>query len=232
MSNLTLNDKLTIVSQMYGEESVLRAAISSIPYVGGALDIMFSSKGQSYIITRIEGFIEELKAQVSHLEESKVNHEFLESEQGFDLIVKAFNSSARTRQREKIKLYAKILKGALTKGKEFEEDEAELYLKIVEELSIKELQVALLLYKLKEIDKRDPEDDNPNAKQDGMSTDSSWIAKLYPQYNQDELISILVRLERTGLIKEKTGSFLGYSGGQYMINALFRRFINFIEKID
>jgi len=128
MSNLTISDKLAIASQMYAEESVLRAAISSVPYVGGALDIMFSSRGQSYIIRRIEGFIEELKEQVSHLEESKINHEFLETEEGFDLLVKAFNSSARTRQQEKLKLYARIIKESLTAGKEFEEEDAELYL--------------------------------------------------------------------------------------------------------
>lgn len=61
-----------------------------------------------------------------------------------------------------------------------------------------------------------------------MPNDAWWLSKKYPEFDKDELLSILVRIERTGLIKELVGSFIGYGGGQYLINPLFRDFMNFI----
>lgn len=229
MNTDTVKDKIVKASQVYADQTFLRAGINAIPFVGGSLDVLLASKGQNFVIRRIESFIDELKKEISDLQETQVNKELLETEEGFDLIVKAFNSASRTRQQEKLKLYARIVKSALTDSKEFEEDEPELFLKIIEELSVKELRVAKCLYELKEIKKQDPEDDNPNGKQDGMTNDAWWLSKHYPEFDKDELISIFVRLERTGLIKELVGSFIGYSGGQYLINPLFKRFMNFIE---
>lgn len=227
-----LNDKLIQASKVYGDQTVVRAIINAIPYVGSSLDIILSSSGQKFIIERIEKFINEFKEEISQLQETQLNKRYLETEEGFDLIVKAFNSAARTRQQEKLKLYARIIKGALTEGKEYEEDEPEIFLKIVEELSVKELRVAKYLYELKEIKKKKPDDDNPNKKQDRMTNDAWWLSKHYPEFDKGELVSILVRLEKTGLIKELVGSFLDYGGGQYLINPLFRRFMNFIETLD
>lgn len=227
-----IKDKLVQASKVYADQTAVRAAINLIPYVGGSLDILLSSSGQNFVIRRIETFISELNDQIGQLDKSKINREFLEKEEGFDLIVKAFNSASRTRQNEKLKLYAKIIKGALTEGKEYQEDDPELYLQIIEELSVKELRVAKCLYELKEVKNKNPEQDNPNGKQDGMTNDAWWLSKQYPEFNKDELVSIFVRLERTGLIKELVGSFIGYGGGQYLINPLFKKFIDFIGQLD
>jgi len=227
-----IKNKLVQASKVYADQTIVRAAINAIPFVGGSLDILLSSSGQNFVIRRIETFISELNNQIGQLDKSKINHDFLEKEEGFDLIIKAFNSASRTRQNEKLKLYAKIIKGALTEGKEFQEEDPELYLQIIEELSVKELRVAKCLYELKEIKKINPEEDNPNGNQDGMTNDAWWLSKKYPEFDKDELVSIFVRLERTGLIKELVGSFIGYGGGQYLINPLFRKFIDYIGEID
>lgn len=227
-----IKNKLVQASRVYADQTLVRAAINAIPFIGGSLDILLSSSGQNFVIRRIEKFISELNNQLGQLEKSKVNHDFLETEEGFDLAIKAFNSASKTRQNEKLKLYAKIVKSALTEGKEYQEDDPELYLQIVEELSVKELRVAKCLYELKEVKNKNPEQDNPNDKQDGMTNDAWWLSKQYPEFEKDELVSIFVRLERTGLIKELVGSFIGYSGGQYLINPLFKKFIDFIGEID
>jgi hypothetical protein len=226
-----IKNKLIQASKVYADQTLVRAAINAIPFVGSSLDILLSSSGQNFVIKRIETLIAELNNQLGQLDKSKINHDFLETEEGFDLVVKAFNSASRTRQNEKLKLYAKIIKGALTEGKEYQEDDPELYLKIIEELSVKELRVAKCLYELKEVKKKNPEQDNPNGKQDGMTNDAWWLSKQYPEFDKDELVSIFIRLERTGLIKELVGSFLGYGGGQYLVNPLFKKFIDFIGEI-
>lgn len=218
-----IKSKLVQISKGYADQTMIRAAINLIPAVGGSLDLLLSSSGQNFVIRRIEKLISELSEQIGELNESKINHAFFEKEEGFDLVIKVFTSASRTRQNEKLKLYAKIIKGALTEGKEYQEEEPELYLQIVEELSVKELRVAKCLYELKETKSKDSENINNN--------DALWLSNKYPEFDKDELVSILVRLERTGLIKELVGNYFDYDGGQYLINPLFKKFIDYIGEI-
>ena len=225
-----LKDKLVQASKVYGNQTLLRVGINAIPFVGGSLDILLSSSGQSFVIKRIETFINELNEQVSQLTEDKINKNFLTTEQGFDLILKAFNSASRTRQQEKLRMYARIVNGTLTEGKDFEEDEPEMFLRIIEELTVKELRVARCLYELKE--PKEPKDQQ--GADDGIdrgNNDADWMSNKYKEFDKGELISIFVRLERTGLIRELVGMYLGYMGGRYLINPLFKKFMKFMDEI-
>lgn len=224
-----LKDKLTEASLAYADRTILRAGVMAIPHVGGSLDFLLSSSGQKFIMKRIEYFITELQNELANLKENQINKDFFETEEGFDLIIKAFGSASRTRQVKKLNLYARIVKSAINDSIDFEEEEPEIFLKIVEELSVKELRVAKCLYELKEIKKQNPEDDNPNKDQNVMANDAWWLSKHYPEFDKDELISIFIRIERTGLIKEFVGSYISYTGGKYAINPLFKRFMNFLE---
>ncbi len=221
-----LKDKLVLASKVYGDQILLRAAINAIPTIGGPIDILLSFSGQNFVIKRIETFIKELNEQVSQLTEDKINKDFLTTEQGFDLIVKAFNSASRTRQQEKLRLYSKIVKGTLIEGKEFEEDEPEMFLRVIEELTVKELKIARCLYELKET-----KEQNENDGIDCGENDADWLSNKYKEFDKDELISIFIRLERTGLIRELVGMYMGYMGGRYLINPLFKKFMTFIDEI-
>jgi hypothetical protein len=215
-----IRESLTKASEIYSDQVIIRAGINAIPFVGGSIDVILSSLGQKFVIKRIEDFITELKSEVELLESQKINHDFLNSEEGFDLIVKSFNSASKTRQREKLRIYAKILKNALTSGKAYEEDEPEIFLKIVEELSIKEFKVATLLFKLKA---------NLKPHESGRITDVVLLANENSDFDKDELVYILVRLEKIGLIREHMITVLGAGGGSYKVNKLFVKFMDFIE---
>lgn len=224
----TIKDKLVRASQIYGEQTIIRAGVNAIPFVGGSIDILLSSSGQTFVTKRIENFIYELQNEISFLQKDKINNKYLESEEGFDLIIKSFNSASKTRQQEKLKLYARIVAGAITEGKEYDEDEPELFLKITEELSVKELRIAKCLYEYKELKKikKDVESGNKDT------TDAYLLSQTYPEFKKEELISILVRLEKTGLVRELVGMYLGYMGGQYLINPLFKRFMTYMQTLD
>ncbi len=215
-----LKETLQRASEVYGDQIIIRAGINAIPFVGGSIDILLSALGQNFVIKRIEHFIAELNSQIALLDSNKINHDFLKSEEGFDLIVKSFNSASRTRQREKINLYAKILKNALTEGKEYEEEEPEMFLKIIEELSIREFKVATLLFKEKV---------NMRPHESVRTVDALSLAKENSEFSRDELVYILVRLEKTGLIKEHIFTVHGSGGGSYQVNKLFIKFMDFID---
>ena len=214
---------LVKASKVYSDQTLIRAFITAIPYVGGSLDILLSSSGNTFAVRRIESFIADLTQEISNLKETQINKEYLQTEQGFDLIIKAFNVSARTRQAEKLNLYAKIVTSALLDGKEYEEDEPEVYLRIAEELSVKEFCVATVIYDLNERNKLD------KTQEGRMGINAAILTKDYPEFEKDDLVSILLRVEKIGLIKELVGSYMDYEGGVYHVNPLLVGFMNFIE---
>jgi hypothetical protein len=223
MNNIKIQSK--IYSSFYNDLTHLRALISSVPFIGSQLDLYFSTPGQKFVEERLEYMIAQLENEMNAVQEHLINKENFNTEENFDLIQKTFLAAAKTRQRNKLNVFAKIIKGSLIIQNK--KHNPELYLSIVDELSERELQIALLLFDVKEKRKINLEDESES--QDGISNDSYWFSKHYPEYTQEELEYIFPRLEKTGLVKELVGSFLGYGGGQYNPTSLFSDFINFIE---
>jgi hypothetical protein len=219
-----INTQLKIYSSAYNDLTHLRAAISAVPFIGSQLDLYLSNPGQKFVEERLQYLIDQLQEQMNEIHENAIDKRLFDTEEGFDLVNKTFAAATRTRQTEKLKVFAKILRGALTIKKDVHDPE--LYLRIVDEMSDKELEVALLLYEVKQ--KRKIKVEGDNEAQDGMSNDPYWFSKNYPKYSKAELEYILPRLEKTGLVKEVVGSFIGYGGGQYNPTSLFTDFIKFI----
>ena len=136
----TINKALTKASKTYAKNVFLRGLVNFIPYVGGALDIVFSEKWNNITQRRIEDFMDCVKQEFAQIEESKINKEFIESDDFADLTIKFLISSARTRHHEKISLFAGILRGATTTD-EFDMDEFEEILPTFELVSVRELLI-------------------------------------------------------------------------------------------
>lgn len=212
---------LSKLSDKYSNSVIARAFVAAIPYAGGSLDIILSNNSQRFEKRRIEKIFDFLHNELSAIAENKINKSFLESEEGYDLIYKATIAAKETRQNEKLLLYARIVKSALNNDKTYKDGDPELFLKIIQELSVSELRVSWLLYKLK-----------ANPPKDYEGNDSTMLARLYPEYTSEDLVSIFLRLEKTGLIKELVGSYIGYGGGTYNITNLFKRLIEYIETME
>ncbi|WP_341221948.1 hypothetical protein [Polaribacter atrinae] len=191
---------------------------------------MISNHGQNYTIKRINTFIEELQSEISKLKEEQINKKYLESEEGFDLLVKSFNSVSKTRNTEKIKTYAQIVTGAIISKKTFKYNQPELYLRIIDELSEPEIQIAYALYNLKENEKFDIFKRKDKEYPKGITNDAELIAFHNTNFSSEDIRPLLIRIEKTGLIKEMIGgSILGYDGGVYEIEPIFKKLIMFIQ---
>jgi hypothetical protein len=219
---------IKLIGNYYNDSNSLRIAISSIPKIGSYIDQYLSSKGQEFAQQRVEYLIEQLQIEMEAVQESLINTGLFNSEIGFDITQKAFLAASRTRQKEKLNLFAKVLRGAFTTHKEIHDPE--LYLRIIDELSERELEIAFLLYDVKEVKKIKIE--GINDTKDGATYDASWFSQRYNQFTKEEFEYILPRLEKTGIIKEKVGFYVGYGGGEFNITPLFKNFKNFINFID
>lgn len=214
-----------LLSSFYGELNSLRAAISNVPLVGTYIDLNLSMPGQKYIEERLEYLIAELRKEMEQVQEAVMDNAFLKTEEGYDLITKVFTAAAKTRQKDKLKLFAKVLRGAYTR--KINVHDPELYVKIIDELTARELEIAMLLYRVKTEWKTNP----PSGDNKGdMLKDPIWFSTHYPEYSKEELEFSLPRLERTGLIKEQTGTYSGNLGSHYNPTPLIAYFVKYIEE--
>lgn len=211
----TLSEKVTAIAERgaewYAEESSLRLLITAIPTIGGPLDVWISTKGQKIIEKRTTNLINELKSEMGTIAEDKVNYEFLESEDFFDLIVAAFESASRTKEQLKINLYAKIIKNSVViEDVDFSSLE---YIKIISELSLQEILVLKQLYETK-----------------GMNAFDDSIFSDFGNMSRDDFIFVLKRIERVGLIYEyRQPGGLASSSVNYKFSNVLKKINQYLE---
>ncbi len=216
--------KLAKASEIYSENAALRAAVNLVPYVGGSLDILISSRGQSIIQKRMLKFLDELKVEMSRLDEQAVNKAYLESEEWFDIVMRTLEAVAKTRNGEKVRLYAKMLSSSVSTPADLHYS-SEDYLTIISELTPREIRVARVLFNQQHDRPQETETELQWALGKGWNDMSEQS-----QVPKEELQFALLRLQRAGLAKEITGTLLDYTGGVYVITDAFRRLMDFLRE--
>lgn len=212
----------------YSEMSALRSAINGIPLIGGPIDVFLSSEGQKIVNNRLKVLIDCLKFEIKQIDETKINDDFLESEEFFDLVVATFEKASKERNKKKISIYAKIMKQTL-----FTENVSDSieYMNILSEISLEQFIVISIIYE------QQIQNSNENFESPLKFVKASGWDKL-PEIvsnkgiNKDDLSFILKRLERTGLITEIVGMYFGYNGEVYMITPTLRRIMTLLQEND
>lgn len=132
------------VSKSYNDKTILRMAVNAIPYIGGALDLLLSSKWNKIAEKRIEDFFEFVNEKIDTVEEEKINKDFLETEEFADILMECLRSSMKTRERNKIKNFSNILSHSIT-FQDFDVNNFEEIKTILETLSLREVQVLVAI---------------------------------------------------------------------------------------
>ena len=212
--------------EIYSERGWLRAAVQLIPYVGGAIDALVATRAERLTRERIESLLDELKGAAEQLDEEKIDRDFVGSEEWDDLVLRAFRAAADSGDREKHRLVAAILMGAATKDG-LREMDGHAVLAAISELSPLELRVARAVYDLAQAPLL-PDETELNelqlANRRNWELPETWA----PEAALPNLSFHLKRVERTGLIEELTGSYVGYQGGVYVPTRTFRRLVEFL----
>jgi hypothetical protein len=211
-------------SEVYVQNTWLRAAINLIPYIGGSLDVVLASRGSLHQ-KRIIELLESLKEEMSHIKGERIDSAYLESPEFSDIVLKLMEASLRTRDREKMRLYAKFLRGAVLiqdRSQTLLED----YLATLIELTPNELEVARAIYE----QQRDSELE-PNESTLQWAWRKGWkdLPNQVTSVSKDDLPFVLLRIEKSGLVKELTGSYVGYEGGVFVVTDTFRKIMRFID---
>ena len=219
----TVDEATQKAAELYADNTMLRTFILSIPYLGGGIDMIIATEGQKATKERIFKLIGEMKQRMEQHEEVAINKEYLASDEFIDLVIKAFDSAAKTRNEEKIRLYARILTESTVRDKQgtyFPEE----YLNVLAGLTPKQVEVAWAMYAV-QVEPR--EEANPEG-DEGWHHEKEQVCK---KLNLDgtQLIFMLKGLVAAGLIAEIGRNKPGTIANEYHITPAFKEMMNFLD---
>ena len=126
----------------------LRALVSLVPNIGGALDILLSEKGSKWREKRLFDFLSKLETKIENLETDvsiKALTDLANSEETYDLLIQAFNSIISTRHSQKISCYANVLINHII-NPQVNKYSSELMLSVLDSLTLEEIEYASALF--------------------------------------------------------------------------------------
>lgn len=215
------------VADRYSSTTSLRMIMTAIPVVGSAIDAALSTDAQNRFQQRTEYFFEQINIQMQLIKEDKINKDYIQSEEFADLVVLAVNESRKTRSRDKINLYSRILVQSI-KQTSPESYSPEEYLMILASLTEKEVYIASKFY----------EGQKDRAESNAGMNDLQWLSSINWRNGKekelrdeigDDFDLMTRRIANTGLIKEITGAFMDYTGGEFIITKSFRKLMSYLE---
>ncbi|WP_145320248.1 hypothetical protein [Paenibacillus xylanexedens] len=222
-----ITDK-TSVAELYTSSGIIRALVQTIPNFGVVLDAFLAKPGTKYREQRLETFVNYLYQSLKELE-FKINYVEAQSEEFHDAIWTAIESSMNSRVREQVIMNVMIISNILTVENE-ENHRPEEYLKILSDLSPMESKIIAIFYKVYESYEDDPFSEDNELLRANKIQAQEIVSETLKITDKDELLFLLKRLERTGLIREITGSFLGYGGGRYTASKVLIMLMDYLKK--
>jgi len=226
-----ISDKLKPAIEKYSENALLRASISAIPFIGSPFDVFLATKAQKIVNDRIMNLFNELIEEISTLEDGMVDKDYIDSEEFIELFIKTIEVSTKTRNKEKIKLYAKLLKGAI-KFQDRNKYSPEEYLQALSELTIRELEVAKAVYKQQSQERKKDE----NEMQWILRCGWEELEKECPSIPEEDFRFIFLRLRKSGLIQDLEHIYFSSNKEKkkvvFVITDVFRKIMKYLEQSE
>ena len=105
------NDDRAVAKDTAKDKALLsvEAAINLIPHVGGFLATYFSEIRSKRVEERMQKYFEYFSQRLKQIEESKIDHEYINSQEFAELFMRGAEQAARSTTEEKIHRFANIL---------------------------------------------------------------------------------------------------------------------------
>lgn len=97
------------VIEKYSGNQWMKSLVTLIPYIGSIADLHLNHMAQEFYQNRIELFIKTLSSEINLLQESSIDHDFLVSEEFFDLILCSLNQASKISDFERTSAIAKVI---------------------------------------------------------------------------------------------------------------------------
>ncbi len=208
----------------YENAGVVRALIQLVPLgIGSAGDTLLASRVKKIREDRAREFFDELAKDGSVLTPAVV-----ENEDFIHCFLVTSKAALNTRRREKIRLFARLLKSSVGENHPRSTDDYEEMLGILDDLTYSEWSALLLL------------DRHSGVERQPSENTLQWSLKFWPQFMSDveselgippsELTAFMSTIARTGLYEIITGGFLDYEGGVGVLTPRFFRLKGYVAE--
>ena len=208
--------------EKYENNPIIRSLIQLIPFgFGSALDVQLEMTIKEIRKERMAAFFDELAAGNIVVDEN-----LLKSEDFLHCYFSTVKYALNTRRREKIRMFARLLKSSLNEDELHDTDEYEEFLNILDEFNFREIRALAILdsYSLR------PRDKEVN--------DLQWVFSIWDDFSnqlsrelsipENEVSNFMNRIIRTGCYEIFTGTFLDYEGGKGKLTPIYHRLKKFI----
>jgi hypothetical protein len=206
------------------QDPYLMSVITAVPVVGGSITQVLTGIGQQIVQERNAKMFEQLKEHLATVQEQSIRSDYFETPEGFDLLIKALDESRRTRSDDKRDLIARILSGAASADAERGEYSPEEYLNIVADLTVKELEIARIIYQVQQEDTASELEKEPEV---WFRQRNKIIAE--HELEEDEFSLLLNRVASTGLLSVANANYPGYTVPTYWVSPTFYKLMKFLR---
>ena len=216
-------NKIQPLLEKYENNRVIRALIQLVPSgIGGAIDVVLTKTLENIKKERLTAFFDELATG-----DAVVDEKLLECEDFLHAYYATTKYALNSRRREKIRMFARLLKSSITESEISDVDEYEDILKILDELSYRELLALKVL---------DEYNSTPRTEE---QNDLQWTEQFWGEFEQrlsnelripkNQVADFMNRIGRTGCYELFTGMYWDYTGGKGKLTSTYQRLKKFIE---
>jgi hypothetical protein len=198
--------------------------------LGPVIDFVITTLSQDLDKKRLVDTFLTMHEELVRINETMVDMSYIKGEEFHDNMKTLIENSIRTRDKEKIRWYCRILIGSALVDNANERRSAGDFLIFLKELTITDILVGKEIY---EHQKNLPKSDissNENTELKNVVEKGKWhdIRNNLGLTEEDFNISLL-KLAQAGLIKEVIGSYMDYTGWHYQITPAFKRLMKLIQ---
>lgn len=220
--------------ELYSANKLVRTllqnlSVAGIP-IGALIDSVASEAYNKLHVERATIFFKELDK--GNIELTK---EIVESEDFLYSLFSALKAAIYTRQKEKVRFFAKLFVKKYVENGFSQADEYDDYLKILDELTFREIY---MLYRLKEYEDTVHEievDEDDEDKDDELRIAGRYWRDFSREIHETlgieypEISGLLTRAGRTGCYSPMTSMTLGYRGDRGKTTRVFEKLVQFID---
>lgn len=212
--NNSKDNFLEILQVSYENDKTLQSIIH-FSGISIFFDQLVSQRVKEIRLERSKTFFDELESGLKQLDD-----ETIKSEDFLHKFFISYKAAINTRRREKTKMFSNLFKSSLLKTDVSIVDTFEDYLKILDELSYREIQALYILESFYSTP-RNSDDSNLNW------TDKFWdkfVSKLSTdvKISPEKVDSFMIRVSRTGCYELFTGKIIsGGTGGKGILTPIF-----------
>lgn len=201
-------------------KGVIDGGLSMIPFLGTAIMSALDTRTARLYQENSERFAQEVAKRVSELDEEKLDKEYIQSDEFVSVLIEILLRNARTHEREKVALYARLFTNTVTSDLSrvpFKEG----LVRIIDELSVE--HVHILSY-ISDRDTAFTDEDRTNNR------DSTTVEEISASLGITEarVLAYCEQMSRFGLLRDWFIGRYDYHRGHYEITGYGRQLATFL----